>query len=241
MARSKSIVSDVGTEHHGAMSPSWVHYGRINCDFDDAAAKLAEWDPQLGHWDRDSWVRHPDSPFFWCRDRLIDCAIRWQLYDWSREEAAREYLLAKARKTKAADQELSAAILNLESIHLLEESKLRDLKALRDSVRKWPDTPIWTDLIEWRELRQKFPNKNCIVGMMLADTLLRWRDRKNNPPSIHSPYRLQILQTQIILPWEALALFADAATGETTDSKNLRSKVLNIWPNIERYYLPPAV
>lgn len=211
---------------------------RIDPEFDEAVAKLAEWDPGLGEWNRDSWANHPDNPFFWYRDRLVDCAQSWKGYRWERETDIHAQVLAHAKEIRNAAESLADAIRALKGKQLLPEDEMQSIKSSRDGLRGWLKRPVWTDLFEWRVLPLRQHGQATMAAMMLADTLLRWRDRKNNPPSIYSPYHPQALDTSIALPWDALALFTEKAIGQSVDRQSLRTKALNVWPDVARYRWP---
>jgi hypothetical protein len=265
MARNKAITEPVDTQHFTGVSAIWKSDGKdIDGEFQNAARALAGWNPHLADvaWDQESWCRHPSNLFFRTREALIGLVERWRNADWDSIEGEYNRMMAVRKRMKAARDAIQALQLALKSddteyrylahsiltaiepksqqsqpLDLPQTAALQGIKAYRQGLEERLKRPVWTAWIEWQKLPQPLPSKSTLAGVMFTNEILRYRNASPKWPSRNHPLSLQCCD-EITLPWKAVAEFVALATGDVETDKELRTKVLNTWPNLARYYWP---
>lgn len=234
----------------------------IDPEFGEAASALAAWNPGVSDWSEESWAKHPDNTFFRLRDRLIHLTLNWRDGDWGKTEAEFEHRQKIMEAQRAAMVAISPFLVALDDYPSSLEQRYLALEFLRHferDGRAWHFLdvsgegaaiamrvyaaglkariagPFWTGAIEWQSLPRPMPRAETMVGMMLANEVLRWRGPKHTSRQRDAPYGLLQIDG-VSLPWTAIALFAGLSLGVVTDAGDLRKKVVSIWPRISRYY-----
>ena len=126
-----------------------------------------------------------------------------------------------------------------------QQDALRGLSVGEEAVRTHHRTvlspPRWICEFQWREVRQRLPENQVLLGVILAVTVNRIA-KVPPPPSIGDPVPVRIEDgPDCGLPWKALSMFtAVSFNGELgVDAGSFEKSIKNTAANLVQIYTRP--
>lgn len=254
MARPKNIKHEINTPYFPKVTPTWrwpIKPKGVDDETDEqlryAACKLAEWDPQITEWTNEGWATRHDSVFWRIRDMLIGRCLAWRTYNWENyngefeRQKSREKQLKLLARTLRSAASMGPNVNVLMSPPVVSEALITAQLDVAAKLEVETMRPRWTDIIEWKRLPlRKGEKRSTIVAALLTSEMLLLRVGDKAFQQVNFPIIFTSWDSEVILPWTAIAQFASCALHYTEDCDpvSLQGNVKNIWPQISRCYSP---
>lgn len=238
------------------ISKIWIE--KIDDRYHTAAEELAKWDPSelflTDRWEKDSWVKHPESIFFKLRTILIDHCEKYKAFDWEenlalytkRKESVEsrktlkghvDKLISSLKKTKvdalshklslSIIQELTEGSVKIKNGINGHEETINALNNFKEQIANAQLRSFKFGCIEYGSLPSKICSKEIAIGLLLADTIsCRQRNGFNVPINYPKVPNINIVNG---LPWLAITEFLQTIDeSKLLINNNVRTNIINL-------------